>query len=305
MRYYYFNPFSKQYYFPVGFRNYPIFATFYQPYKSSAKLLWEIWQASSIFRKIFSTNKPEKVLPIEHIRKYVTPCSILTFNLGTKGIEQKISILGVERTTNTAFYIKYATSEIACKNVFNEGVVLQQLSHLSFVPKLQLNVHKENQFTLIKTTVLKGEKMKHQRIDQQMLTILFTLSTQKIVSSRNYSSEIRSCFSHGDFCPWNMLVNEGKIELFDWELAGEYPLGYDLFMYIFQFEFLVNEMNRFDLMLNQNADAIQQYFKHFEIDNWKPYLKEFSMLKYKLESEKRNSDLIEPYLKLKEFSNRF
>ena len=304
MRYYYFNPFSKQYYFPVGFRNYPIFTTFYQPYKASAKLMWKIWQTSSIFRKLFSTNKPEKFLPIEHIRKYVTPCSILSFNLGTKGIEQKISVLGVERTTNAAFYIKYATSDIACRNVCNEGVVLQQLSHLSFVPKLQLNVHKENQFTLIKTTVLKGDKMKHQRIDQQMLTILFTLSRQKITSNRNYSSEIRSCFSHGDFCPWNMLINDGKIELFDWELAGEYPLGYDLFMYIFQFEFLVNEMKRFDLMLNQNADAIQQYFKHFEIDNWIPYLQEFSMLKYKLESEKRNSDLIEPYLKLKEFSTR-
>jgi hypothetical protein len=304
MRYYYFNPFSKQYYFPVGFRNYPIFTTFYQPYKASAKLMWKIWQTSSIFRKLFSTNKPEKVLPIEHIRKYVTPCSILTFNLGTKGIEQKISILGVERTTNAAFYIKYATSEIACRNVCNEGIVLQQLSHLSFVPKLQLNVHKENQFTLIKTTVLKGEKMKHQRIDQQMLTILFTLSKQKIESSRNYSSEMRSCFSHGDFCPWNMLVNDGKIELFDWELAGEYPLGYDLFMYIFQFEFLVNEMNRFDLMLNQNADVIQQYFQHFEIVDWIPYLQEFSMLKYRLESEKRNRDLIESYLKLNEFANK-
>jgi hypothetical protein len=304
MRYYYFNPFSKQYYFPVGFRNYPIFTTFYQPYKASAKLMWKIWQTSSIFRKLFSTNKPEKVLPIEHIRKYVTPCSILTFNLGTKGIEQKISILGVERTTNAAFYIKYATSDIACRNVCNEGIVLQQLSHLSFVPKLQLNVHKENQFTLIKTTVLKGEKMKRQRIDQQMLTILFTLSRQKIDSCRNYSSEMRSCFSHGDFCPWNMLVNDGKIEVFDWELAGEYPLGYDLFMYIFQFEFLVNEMNRFDLMLNQNADVIQQYFQHFEIVNWTPYLQEFSMLKYKLESEKRNSDLIESYLKLNEFANK-
>ena len=304
MRYYYFNPFSKQYYFPVGFRNYPIFTTFYQPYKASAKLMWKIWQTSSIFRKLFSTNKPEKVLPIEHIRKYVTPCSILTFNLGTKGIEQKISVLGVERTTNAAFYIKYATSDIACRNVCNEGVVLQQLSHLSFVPKLQLNVYKENQFTLIKTTVLKGEKMKHQRIDQQMLSILFTLSRQKIESSRNYSSKMRSCFSHGDFCPWNMLVNDGKIEVFDWELAGEYPLGYDLFMYIFQFEFLVNEMNRFDLMLNQNADVIQQYFQHFEIVDWIPYLQEFSMLKYRLESEKRNSDLIESYLKLNDFANK-
>jgi len=266
--------------------------------------MWKIWQTSSLFRRIFSTTKPEKFLPLEDIKNYVTPCSILTFNLGTKGVEQKISILGVERSTSAAFYIKYATSKIACTNVCNEGNVLKQLTHLPFVPKLELSICKENEFALIKTTVLVGDKMKYRPIDKQMLTILFTLSDQTVVSARNYSSGIRSCFSHGDFCPWNMLVNNGKIDLFDWELAGEYPLGYDLFMYIFQFEFLVNEMNRFDCMLDQNADVIQQYFNHFEIEEWIPYLQEFSMLRCKLELEKNNSQLIEPYLKLKEYATK-
>jgi hypothetical protein len=304
MRYYYFNPFSKQYYFPVGFQNYPIFATFYQPYKITAKMMWKMWRTSSLFRKIFSTNEPEKYLPLEHIRQYVTPCSILSFNLGTVGVEQKISVLGVERTTNEAFYIKYATSEIACRNVFNEGVVLQQLLHLSFVAKLQLNINLEEEFTLIKTTVLHGDKMKYQPVNEQLLSILYTLADQKVMSWRNYLTDLQSCFAHGDFCPWNMLVNQGEIEIFDWELAGQYPLGYDLFMYIFQYEFLVNETMNFELLLNENSNVIQQYFKHFEIKEWIPYVQEFSKLRYQIESDKNNSDLIESYLQLKEYVSK-
>jgi thiamine kinase-like enzyme len=304
MRYYYFNPFSKQYYFPVGFQNYNIFATFYQPYKISAKLMWIIWQNSVVFRRIFSTKEPEKVLPIENIRNYVTPCSILSFNLGTNGIEQKISVLGVERSTNKAFYIKYATSQLACMNVFNEGKVLKQLTKLPFVPKLELFVRKENEFTLIKTTILIGEKMKHHPFDKQMLQILLTLSVQQVESNRKYESTLQCSFAHGDFCPWNMLVSEEDIKLFDWELAGQYPLGYDLFMYIFQYEFLVEETKRFSLMIKENYDFIQLYFNHFKIKDWIPYLQEFASLKFKLESEKRNGDLIDSYRQLREYAEK-
>jgi len=305
MRYYYFNPISKQYYFPKGYNQYPIFAKFYQPYKVSATLIWKIWQSSSMFRKLFSTKHPENFLPIEQLKQYVTPCSILTFNMGTKGVEKKISVLGVERSTDTAFYLKYATSVLACRNVFNEGNVLEQLSHLSFVPKLQFCIHEENRFTLIKTTVLNGEKIKYYPIDDKILSILFILSSQKIISIREYESDLMCCFAHGDFCPWNMLMNNGDIELFDWEMAGQYPLGYDLFTYIYQFEFLVKKTMRFELIIESNFNVISQYFIFFGIVDWMPYLNEFSNLKLKLEKEKNNYELIKPYLQLKEQVSNF
>lgn len=301
MRYYYFNPFSKQYYFPAGFHQYPIFLKFYHPYKVSAAIIWKIWLSSSVLRRLFSTKYPENVLPLEQLKQYVSPCSILTFNLGTVGVEKKISVLGVERTSDNAFYIKYATSELACRNVINEGNVLEQLSHLSFVPKLLFSIKEQNRFTLIKTTVLTGIKIKYHPIDEKILSLLFTLSTQRIVSIRDYRSDLLCCFAHGDFCPWNMLMNNGNIELFDWEMAGQYPLGYDLFTYIYQFEFLVKETMRFDLLMNDNRSIISQYFDFFGIDQWMPYLKEFSNLKLKLEIDKNNVDLMNPYLQLKKY----
>jgi hypothetical protein len=41
--------------------------------------------------------------------------------------------------------------------------------------------------------------------------------------------------SHGDFTPWNMLVVDGRIYLFDWECSdAEAPAGYDLFHFLVQ-----------------------------------------------------------------------
>jgi thiamine kinase-like enzyme len=305
MRYYYFNPFSKKCYFPEGFHNYPIFTSFYKPYKRTAKLVWKIWRNSAFVRNFFYTDQPENILPIKQISKYVSSKSILAFNLGTTGIEQKITVLGFDTSTKTSFFIKYATSKVSRNNVSNEGDILQQISHLPFIPMLLLYVKDEKEFTLIKTSVLKGNKMKQQPLNMQILTILFTLSTQNIRSSRNYESDLQNCFAHGDLAPWNMLDDEGIIRIFDWEMAGQYPLGYDLFTYIFQFEFLVNGRMRFDFLLNKNSNIINQYFNNFQIVDWIPYLLEFSKLKYKLESEKKNIDLIEPYLKLKEFASTY
>ncbi|MFT3752807.1 MAG: hypothetical protein QM800_07980 [Paludibacter sp.] len=129
MRYYYFNPISRQYYFPEGFQKYPLFATFYQPYKVIAKLLLKIWRLSTLFRYVFSTNHPEKVLPIRQINQYVPENSIMAFNLGSSGVEKKITVLGLDPATNESFFIKYATTEITCDNVYNEGLILQQITH--------------------------------------------------------------------------------------------------------------------------------------------------------------------------------
>jgi len=302
MRYFYFNPFNKQYYFPDGFQKYPLFTSFYKPYKKIAKFTWVLWRNSSLLRYLSTTIHPENYLPFEQIKQFVPSDSILAFNLGSIGIENKITILGVVPSTNETFFIKYAINEVSCLNVYNEGIVLKQLSHLNFVPQLKINEKVDHAFSLIKTDVLQGEKIKYLAINDQIMDLLFIMSAQKVKGIRNFNSGLLHCFAHGDFCPWNILNNNGSLKVFDWELAGDYPLGYDLFTYIFQYEFLVNEKMRFESILNDNSYFIKQYFNHFEIEDWIPYLKEFSSLKYKFESEKNDTELKEYFLRLKEFA---
>jgi hypothetical protein len=302
MRYYYFDPFRRQYYFPEEFQKYPLFISFYKPYKLIARITWYIWWNIPIIRYLGTTIHAEKHLPLNQITPFVPTGSVLAFNMGSEGDENKITVLGIDPTTNETFFIKYATNKIACLNVFNEGVILEQLSHLKFVPVLKLKTKVYNDFTLIITSVLQGEKIKNQSLNSQILGILFQLSEQKVKSYHNFTSGLLTCFAHGDFCPWNLLSFEGNINVFDWELAGNYHIGYDLFTFIFQYEFLINEKVRFEYILNENSDMIQQYFNHFNIDNWMVYLHEFAKLKYEFESEKNDKELMDYYLQLMQFA---
>lgn len=52
--------------------------------------------------------------------------------------------------------------------------------------------------------------------------------------------EVPFHFAHGDFAPWNALVVDGRLHLFDWEYAQEEtPAGYDLFHFLVQTAWLV------------------------------------------------------------------
>lgn len=267
--------------------------------------MWKIWLHVPLFRYIFSVNQLETIFPIKNIQKYVSLDSLLAFSNGTIGVEQKISMLGVDKKTGIAFYIKYGTSDVARKNIVNEGLVLQQLKNLSFVPQIELTVNSDEGFSLIKTTVFIGNKIKNLNLDDKMIQILFDLSDQKIKTNKCLDTSLMSCFAHGDFCVWNMLKDHEDIELFDWEMGGEYPLGYDLFTYIFQYEFLINGSMRFEMVITENIGMIKKYFDRFQITDWIPYLLEFSKLKCDIETEKNNKDLKWHYLELKKFIENY
>ncbi|MCC5927240.1 MAG: phosphotransferase [Bacteroidetes bacterium] len=54
-------------------------------------------------------------------------------------------------------------------------------------------------------------------------------------------SEFTTSFSHGDFTPWNMFVNNGVLAVYDWELAHDtHPLLFDAFHFIIQKGILID-----------------------------------------------------------------
>jgi hypothetical protein len=298
VRYYYFNPFNKQYYFPEGFQQHPLLTTFYQPYTFAGSLLWFAWKNSSLVRRLCREESIESVVPIDRFQKYLPTSAIMAINRGTLGIEQKMSVLAYDPVSGDEFFIKYAESEIARGNVDNEGKVLAQLNHLDFVPKLNQQASEE-EYSLIQTSILKGERLTKQKVDDQILDVLSQLSSQKVKTDRIFASELQYCFAHGDFCPWNMMLDKDQLNVFDWEMAGIYPLGYDLFTFIFQTSFLLSAQKSIGKVLQENLTLIEKYFKIFKIKNWQAYLLAFASAKINLETPKENQFLLFAFQELK------
>lgn len=304
MRYYYFNPFNKQYYFPKNFGRYPFLLSFYQPYTLNGRILWTIWLTFPLIKYFFSTTKAEKILPINQLQQHLPANSIIAFNRGTRGEEQKTTILGFNPQTKKEFFIKYAESPMAQANVKNEGIILSQLKHLDFVPQLQLQVS-EKGYTFIQTNTLKGERLSNQTLENnELIQVLIQIGKQKVATDRTYSTVLETCFAHGDFCPWNMMKTRGKLKVFDWEMAGIYPVGYDLFTYLFQTSFLLTPNVNIETILKQQEELITKVFMAFEIEYWQPYLLSFANVKFELEAKKKDKKLVAFYQNLKSYAEK-
>jgi hypothetical protein len=292
MSYFYFKPGNPQYFFPENFKDHPFFLSFFQPYTQKAKVVWWLWQNFSSFRKLFVIENIEKYIPESLIRSELVGNPILAFNMGSPGPEQKITALGFQN--NSLFFLKFGQGDIARINVLNEAKILNQLEHLDFVPRV-LEVIENKEFTLLKTTVLTAARFAEIRLNEEVVTNLIRINTFQVETRVNFNNSTRTVFSHGDYCPWNLLILDGDLKVFDWEMAGNYPLGYDLFTFIFQTSFLLYPKITINQLITENDHFIAIYFTAFNIKDWKQYLVDFALIKYQLESKKNNVRLIPKY----------
>lgn len=299
MKYFYVHPFKPQYFFPIGFKKYDLFLNFFSPYSKMGRISWLLFTKFYLYRLFFTKMNIESFISEKNIKKIIGKDAVMAFNLGTKGPEQKITGLGVYNKEE--FFIKYAQTKIAIINVTNEYDILKQIDQLDIVPKV-LDFYLDSNQVLLKTNVLKGNRLNDKPIDKSIIDKLILLSKQKVDCSKTTSSNLLTCFSHGDFCPWNMMFNNGDILLFDWEMAGSYTLGYDLFTYIFQTRFLLNPETSIKNIVIENIKAIKYYFSHFNIIDWKPYLRAFTDDKISLEKLKGDNGMLTKYLKLLEYA---
>lgn len=300
MLYFYFNPLNPQYYFPDNFKKYPVFMNFYKPYNTQGVIMWWLW-SFSLIRRFYSLDNLEPFLPERVIRTYCGEDQTLAYNIGHHGPEQKITIIGVDQIQKSEYFIKFAQTAISKINVRNEGSILFSLRHLNFVPKV-MDQKSCDGYELLKTSILKGKRFNTLMITDQLLDILYKLSVQTVKSIRDYDGNYKSCFAHGDFCPWNLMVGGGEIQVFDWEMAGNYPVGYDLFTFIFQTSFLLHPHRKIEKIIKKHRDKIDAFFNKMKISDWKPYLLAFSRHKYLIEKDKRDSDIYMYYLKLISFA---
>ena len=301
MKYFFIHPFKPQYFFPKGFKKHKVFISFFKPYSSIGKISWALFRNFAVYRILFRKTNIEVFIPENAIRKIIGAESLMTFNTGTPGPEQKITGLGWDK--NKYFFIKYAQTPLAIKNVVNEHQILHQLSGLDFVPQIQNFFQDKNQ-VLLKTDMLIGTRLGNFPLNEIILNCLYTFAEQSITSKNNYTTSVKTIFAHGDFCPWNMMEQNGKVLLFDWEMGGNYPIGYDLFTFLFQTKFLLEPKKPIQAILLENKDIIDRYFDYFKVSAWTNYLVAFSRIKVDLEKKKGIKGMFSQYKNLLDYAEK-
>ena len=293
MLFYRFKTFRTTYYFPEITKETSFLYGLYNPYGNAIiRIYWKLFKSSRIFRTLTSIHIEKLQDP--SVRKLLKLCpknSLISINMGTPGIEQKVSILGFLPDKKESFFAKYAEKEKAKMLAKNEIKILRELVETRLAPKLIYSVEEED-FIYFVTSRVNGLPHKKRSVTNSVIALAVSISKLNLTND----GSVKKSLSHGDFCPWNMLVENGKLRLIDWEMAAIRPLGYDLFLYILHSNLMMGCTGKYVAKLVlENQLSVHVYFKSFNIEDYSPYLKFFILDRIQIEYDKGNIKMVDKY----------
>lgn len=294
MKLYRFQTFRTSYFFPRMTKELKYMYGLYAAYGGKlSKIYWWLFRNCSVVRTLNGVDTNKVTFPYRRIVDLNGKESLMAFNMGTPGVEQKISILGYE--DGVPFFAKYSEKPAARQLTKNEVMVYRMLDKTGLTPGL-LGSHEGDDCCWLKAEYVKGKHPDAQTITDNIVDLAISLASYHL--GENTEGELKTCLSHGDFCPWNMLVSDGKIRLIDWEVAKERPLGFDLFTFICQVSALFEPERLLMDVIKEKESSVKRYFSSLGVYDYKPYLLAFAKEKTEYEGGKGNEPLYKKYKEL-------
>ena len=295
MKYFRFKTFTTSYYFPKLSSSFLYMYGLYSPYGGMlSKVYWALFRNIRLVRLLSSIDESKLDFPYTKIKAADGSDTLMSFNMGSPGVEQKISILGYDKTLNIPFFAKFSEKPRAKKLTKNEIRIYRMLDGTGLTPKL-LQAVDTDEYVYLKAEFIKGSRPKSRKMTDEVLQLCLPLSEYHLTDKDVDENGLKMSLSHGDFCPWNVLVSEDSIRLIDWELATDRTLGYDLFTYICQVSILFEPDKDLLLAIDESMEYVKAYFSTLGISDYMPYLKAFAEQKWMYEESKENIKLSQKY----------
>lgn len=298
MKFYRFKTFTTSYYFPELDNAHQYMYGLYSAYGGQlSSVYWWLFRKCRIVRWFSVVDEKRLNIPYSLIRKVDGTDSLMSFNMGSPGVEQKISILGYDNITAEPFFAKFSQKPAARSLTENEIRVYRILNETMLTPKLLGCSHGED-FDYLKAEYIPGARPQTRELTDDVVQLCLMLAQHHLTEKRTDASELMMCLSHGDFCPWNILVSDKGMRLIDWELADDRPLGFDLFTYICQVSALFTPEKTLQKSIDEADEKVKCYFNALGIVDYLPYLRAFAEEKIEYERSKGNNRLLVKYEEL-------
>ncbi len=302
MTYYRFSTFTTSYYFPEIDANTAFMYGLYSPYGGKlSRLYWKKFKQSHFVRSLTSVRDENLPFPYAQIRELVGNDAMLSFNMGSPGAGKKISMLGYVPSAKQSFFAKFSQQPEAMRLSKHEIEVLQLLKDTNLVPALY-DSKVGYDYVYLRTEYVQGHRPYDTLLNEQVVNLLISLSQYHYPNANGKSEKIlRTCLSHGDFCPWNMLVQpDGSLRMIDWEMAGERMVGYDMFTWLLSVAGLVTGKIPLYHIIDKNRKHIMRYFNAMQISDYTPYLRRYVEQQMANQKQNNRQDILARYQELYE-----
>lgn len=275
MKLYRFKTFRTSYFFPRMRKELEYMYGLYPTYGGKlSRIYWWLFRHCSLVRALNVCEGEKAGFPYRKIANLEGKDSLMAFNLGTPGPEQKISILGFDAEKKEPFFAKFSEKPNAIKLTRNEVATYKVLNGTNLAPELY-EVKEQDDCIWMRTSFVQGKHLASMALTKETVELAVTLSKYHLSDKITNDEGLQLSLSHGDFCPWNMLVNDGNLQLIDWEMAADRPLGYDIFKYVCQISLLFTPEKPLIDAIKENQALINSYFSQCGIEDWDAYRDEF------------------------------
>lgn len=272
MNLYRFKTFRTSYFFPQLDDSRSFLYHLYTPYGTLSKVYWWLFRQIFFVRWLNKVPNVDAAFPYTKISELLPAECVVSFNLGTPGEEQKISMLG-EDSEGNRFFAKYSQKPRAVELSENEIEILGDLAGTGLVPVLY-DYQKGDDFCFFRTSYVYGTIYSSLQLNDAIVDLSIKISKTHLHQDK-CDVKLMTGLSHGDFTPWNMLSEKEEIRLIDWEMAKDRALGYDLFTFLFQVRRLFNPKRTQEEVIRENEAYLNRYFSSFGIRDWRQYLDTF------------------------------
>lgn len=300
MRYYRFSTFTTSYYFPEIDADTCFLYGLYSPYGGKlSRWYWKKFKQSHFVRSLTSVREEKLPFSYEQICELTGRDALLSFNMGSPGAAKKISMLGYVPTTKQAFFAKYSQRPEAMQLSMHEIEVLRLLKDTKLVPTLY-DSKVGNDYVYLQTEYVQGHRPYDTLLNDQVVSLLISLSQYHYPNKVGDNNEVLcTCLSHGDFCPWNMLVQpDDSLRMIDWEMADERIVGYDIFTWLLNVAGLVTGKIPLYHIIEKNRKHIMRYFNALQIGDYTPYLRNFVEQQMVIQKQNNKKHLLARYQEL-------
>lgn len=295
MNIYKFHTYRTDYYFPDYHKSNRFLFGLYHPYNRYpfrlfiVRIYWWLFKHCFILRRKFIVRNPDDEFPYSEILRMCPKGSTMSFNMGSPGIEQKISMLGHARDGGY-FFAKYSTLPAAKELSRNEIKYLSILKDSGLVPRI-IDYKDDEKYVFFRTECVEGSNPREASMNEAILNLTIEISRHNL-----RDGDLKVSLSHGDFTPWNVTISpDGEYKMIDWEMASERELGYDIFTYIIHVGSLLSPNLSFMQLINEDRKYINRYFAYFGISDWSLYLRAFAKRRIMYENNKNEVERAKKY----------
>lgn len=295
MKLYRFKTFTTSYYFPDVPKEKKWLYGLYSAYGGKiSRLYWLLFKNISFVRWLNAVDTHKVSFPYKEICKMVGGNALMSFNMGSPGPLQKISIIGYDKTAEKKFFAKYSQKPKAIELTKNEIQIYRLLADSGLVPILY-DYNVTDKYAFLKAEFIDGHRPYQSFFNEETFKLCMKLKDYHISEIKYSNDNLLLSLSHGDFCPWNMLEKENHIRLIDWEQAKDRPLGFDLFTYIAQVTNLLSPEITLVQAIENHKNYIERFFHSCGVSDWKPYLRAFAIETKAFKLMKGSSEIAERY----------